>query len=101
MAVAVQVIGVPAGTGDVTLAVSAVTVGDVVNVAVTDRFWVMLTTQEPVPEQAAPQAVSVPLVTESVTDVPAAKFATQVPDEQLPEGLLETVPVPVTVTESV
>ena len=73
------------------------------NVAVTDRFCVMLTTQAPLPAQKPPQEVKFPLVTDSVTDVPELKLATQVPAAQLlmPAGVLLTVPAPVTVTESV
>src|SRR5215470_14682384 len=76
-------------------------VGGGANVAVTERFWVMLTTHAAAPEQEPPQPLRLPLVTDSVTDVPEVKLATQVPDAQLmPAGLLTTVPVPVIVTES-
>ena len=76
---------------------------DEVNVAVTERLAVMLTAHAPLPEQAPLHALSVPVLVVSVTDVPLAKFATHMPDEQLlmPGGLLVTAPVPVTVTESV
>ena len=60
--------------------------------------------QPPVPLHAPPQPESVwpdPGVAVKVTAVPEAKFALQVPEEQLmPAGLLVTVPVPVTLTDS-
>jgi hypothetical protein len=65
----------------------------------------MVTTQEPVPEQAPDQPMNLnPSAAEalSVTFVPSAKTAEQVPGQAMPAGELVTVPpLPLTVTVSV
>ncbi len=79
-------------------------VNSCVNVAVTDSAALMVTMQLPVPLQAPPQPVNVqPLVgaSFSVTCVPLPKFALQVEPQLMPVGELVTVPLPVSLTESV
>jgi hypothetical protein len=75
------------------------------NVAVTALAADMVTLQVPVPEQAPLQPAKVEpaaAVSVRVTTVPLLKFALQVPGQEIPAGLLLTVPVPVpaNVTES-
>src|SRR5579872_2645140 len=75
------------------------------NVAVTALAADMVTLQVPVPEQAPLQPAKVEpaaAVSLRVTTVPLLKFALQVPGQEIPAGLLLTVPVPVpaNVTES-
>jgi hypothetical protein len=70
----------------------------VLNVAVTFRAALIVTVQEPVPVQAPLQPAKLEpeaAVVLSVTDVPELKFAAQVPGQLMPEGLLDTEPVPV------
>jgi hypothetical protein len=70
----------------------------VVNVAVTFRAALIVTVQEPVPVQAPLQPAKIEpeaAVALSVTDAPELKFAAQVPGQLMPEGLLDTEPVPV------
>ena len=72
--------------------------GGVPNVAVTLRAWVMLTVQVPVPEHDPLQPVKVePVVGVAVrvTLVPVLNEALQVAPQEIPVGLLVTVPVPV------
>ena len=64
----------------------------------------MVTTQLPVPLQAPPQPVKFqPFAgaSLSVTWAPLAKFALQVEPQLMPDGELVTVPLPVSLTESV
>jgi phage tail protein X len=74
-------------------------------VAVTDWLDVRVITHGAVPEHPPPlqpkKAKSVPGVAVSVTLVPVLKFAEHVPGQLIPAGLLVTVPVPTTVTETV
>ena len=75
-----------------------------VNVADTLFAALMVTTQLPVPLQAPPQPVKFqPLAgaSLSVTCAPLAKFALQVEPQLMPDGELVTVPLPVSLTESV
>ena len=79
-------------------------VGAAVKVAATVCVPFMTTTQGPVPLQAPPQPAKVepPVgVAVSVTVLPLAKLAEQVPPQSIPAGVLVTVPVPVLFTESV
>jgi hypothetical protein len=72
----------------------------VVNVAVTLRAWVMLTTQVPVPLHAPLQPVKVEPVLAAavkVTEVPLAKFSVQSLPQVTPVGEEVTVPPPVPV----
>jgi hypothetical protein len=71
------------------------------NVAVTDRLASMRTEQEPVPPQSPLNVDPAAGVAVRVTGVPGAKPALQVPGQDMPLGLLVTVPVPFTVTVSV
>jgi hypothetical protein len=71
------------------------------NVAVTDRLASMRTEQEPVPLQSPLNVDPAAGVAVRVTGVPGAKPALQVPGQDMPLGLLVTVPVPFTVTVSV
>jgi hypothetical protein len=69
-----------------------------VKVAVTDALAESATAQEPVPEQAPlhPEKVTPESgVADSVTLVPWANCALQVAPQLIPDGVLETVPVPV------
>ena len=62
-----------------------------------------MTEQLPVPLQAPPQPENVAPefgVSVSVTAVPAGKLALQAPGQAIPAGLLVTVPLPVTLTDS-
>jgi hypothetical protein len=78
--------------------VSVKRTGAAVKVAVTVWSPTIATTQGPVPVQPAPlQPVNVDAfvgVAVSVTVVPVAKSATHVPGQEMPLGLLVTVPVP-------
>jgi hypothetical protein len=80
--------------------------GAAVNVAVTLRAALIVTTQFPVPEHAPLQpAKLLPAlgVAASVTTVPAVKLLEQVPGQLIPAGPDATVPLPVpaVLTESV
>jgi hypothetical protein len=69
-----------------------------VNVAVTERAWVIVTVQVPVPVQAPLQPVKVEpvdAVAVRVTLVPLVKVALQVAPQLTPVGLELTVPDPV------
>jgi hypothetical protein len=69
-----------------------------VNVAVTERAWVIVTVQVPVPVQAPLQPVKVEpvdAVAVRVTLVPLVKVALQVAPQLTPVGLEVTVPDPV------
>ncbi len=71
---------------------------DALNVAVTDSTAFIVTTQLPVPLQAPLQPANVEpefAVSVNVTCAPLAKFAEQVLGHKIPEGLLDTVPLPV------
>ena len=75
----------------------AANVDGVLNVAVTARAAVIDTVQLPVPEHAPLQPANVePLAADavSVTDVPLAKLALQVPPQFTPDGDEDTVPLP-------
>src|SRR5579883_2685895 len=66
-------------------------------VAVTDWTEFMVTTQEPMPEQAPDQPAKAEpelAAAVSVTEAPALKLAEQVPGQLMPEGELVTVPEP-------
>jgi len=69
------------------------------NLAVTLRAAVMLTTHVPVPEQPLPlqpaNVESPPAAAASVTLVPERKLALHAWPQSIPEGLLLTVPLPV------
>ena len=73
-------------------------------VAITDWSDVRVMTHGAVPEHPPPlqpkKAKSVPGVAVSVTLVPVWKLAEQVPGQLIPAGVLMTVPVPTTVTET-
>jgi hypothetical protein len=71
------------------------------NVAVTDRLASMRTEQEPAPLQSPLNVDPVAGVAVKVTGVLGAKPALQVPGQDIPLGLLVTVPAPFTVTVSV
>ena len=61
----------------------------------------MDTVQDPVPLQAPPQPLkvaSLPGTADNVTDVPGVKFAEHVEPQLIPDGELETVPLPLTDT---
>jgi hypothetical protein len=80
-----------------------VCVGSEVNVAVTLSAPLIVTAQAPVPEQAPDQPVNLyPMAgkAESVTEVPSRNEAEQVLGQEMPEGELVTVPVPLTLTVS-
>ena len=69
----------------------------VLNVAVTERAWVIDTVQVLVPEHAPPQPekmAPLPVAAVSVTDVPLAKLALQVLPQLMPAGADVTVPRP-------
>jgi hypothetical protein len=69
-----------------------------VNIAVTERAWVIVTVQVPVPVQAPLQPVKVEpvdAVAVRVTLVPLVKVALQVAPQLTPVGLEVTVPDPV------
>ena len=71
---------------------------EVVNVAVTDRAWVIDTTHEPEPVHAPDQAENVePLAGAAVkvTDAPAVYAWEQSEPQLMPAGELVTVPAPV------
>lgn len=71
---------------------------DVLNVAVTDSTALIVTTQLPVPLHAPLQPANVEPefdVSVKVTCAPLAKFAEQVLGHRIPDGLLDTVPLPV------
>jgi len=68
-----------------------------VNVAVTFRAAVMLTTHWPVPVQVPSQPVKVepvPALAVRVTDVPKLKSSVQSPGQAMPAGILFTLPLP-------
>lgn len=76
-------------------------VGFAVKVAVTEVAAETVTLQAALPLQAPPQPVNVnpvPAVAVNVTWVPLVKVAVQVGPQLIPDGLLATVPVPVTAT---
>ena len=84
--------------------VNARVTGTVLNVAVTDRVWLIATTHAPVPLQAPLQPANVEPeagVGVRVTWVPSAKLAEQVGPQLIPAGELVTVPDPVPVLETV
>ena len=73
------------------------------NVAATDRF-ASITTEQSAPLQSPlqpPKVDPTPGVAVKETVVPAEKLAMQVPGQDMPPGLLVTVPAPLTVTVSV
>jgi hypothetical protein len=76
----------------------------VLKVAVTDCAALIVTVQLPVPVQPPPlhpaKVQPAAGVSVRVTLAPLAKFATQVPGQPIPGGLLETVPLPARVTVS-
>jgi hypothetical protein len=72
----------------------------VLKVAVTESLLLALivTEQDPVPEQAPPQPAKIDPaagVAASFTDVPAGKFELHVCPQLIPDGVLKTVPLPV------
>lgn len=71
------------------------------NVAVTVRLASMTIEQELVPVQSPLKLEPAPGVAVRTTFVPGAKPALQVPGQDIPPGLLVTVPAPLTVTVSV
>jgi hypothetical protein len=78
-------------------------IGTAVNVAVTDRFT-SITTEQLVPVQSPLHPAKIeptPGVAVKATVVPGAKPALQVPGQDIPVGLLVTVPAPLIVTISV
>ena len=78
-------------------------IGTAMNVAVTDRFTSIVIEQS-VPLQSPLHAAKVeptPGVAVKATVVPGAKPALQVPGQDIPLGLLVTVPAPAIVTVSV
>jgi hypothetical protein len=71
--------------------------GTALNVAVTVLFWVITTTQAPVPLQAFPQPPKLePVAAAAVklTEVPLGYVKMQVVPQSIPAGLLVTVPSP-------
>ena len=79
----------------------SVCAGSDANVAVTLWALFIVTVQAPVPEQAPDQPVNLyprAAAGVSVTLVPEVNAAEQVPGQEMPEGELVTVPLPLTVT---
>jgi hypothetical protein len=75
-----------------------------VNVADTDCAEFIVTVHPPVPLQAPPQPLKIqPFagVAVKLTDVPLVKPALHVDGQLIPEGLLDTVPLPVTLAVNV
>jgi hypothetical protein len=74
------------------------------NAALTDCALLMVTEQAPLPLHAPLQPENAPTgdgIAASVTTVPGAKFAIQVPELQLmPAGVLVTLPLPLTLTDN-
>jgi hypothetical protein len=73
-------------------------------VALTDCAEFIVTLQAPVPLQAPPQPANVEPesgVATKLTTVPLAKLAEHVVPQEIPEGVLVTVPVPVPLLETV
>ena len=67
------------------------------NAAVTDRFTSMTTEHEPVPLQSPPQPVNIEPAAgaeDKATVLPDEKLALHVPGQDIPLGLLITVPAP-------
>ncbi len=77
--------------------------GNKLNVAVTDRACVIDTVHEPVPEHAPDQPANELLLDAdgvNVTLVPYANDAEHVDPQLIPDGLLETVPLPVPIFDT-
>src|SRR6185503_13290990 len=75
-----------------------------VNVAVTFRAWLIVTTHAPLPVQSPLHCVKdepLPTVGVSVTGVPLLNSAEHVGGHSMPGGLLDTEPVPLPVRATV